>query len=182
MDATKQDTRHSKFLSLVLRHEPAAADVELDEAGWVGVEELLKGCARHGHRMSRADLERIVATNAKQRFAFSDDGTRIRANQGHSVEVELGLPEAEPPAVLYHGTVDAALGGIFREGIRRGARHDVHLSPDVETATKVGSRRGKPVILSIDAAGMRAAGHTFRVSANGVWLTAHVPPEFVRRA
>jgi uncharacterized protein (TIGR02452 family) len=129
--------------------------------------------------MTRAQLDVVVATSDKQRFALSDDGTRIRANQGHSVPVSLGLPPAPPPATLHHGTVDAALPGIRAEGIHKGSRHDVHLSADLDTATKVGGRRGKAVILTVRAGAMAEAGHVFYRSENGVWLTDHVPPQFI---
>src|SRR6476469_5986486 len=118
----------SKFLSLVLRHEPERVGIRLDESGWVAVDELLEGCRRAGNRMTLDELKEIVRTNNKQRFAFSDDGTRIRANQGHSVEVELGYEPATPPEVLYHGTAEKHLPGIRREGLIKGARHHVHLS------------------------------------------------------
>jgi putative RNA 2'-phosphotransferase len=169
----------SKFLSLILRHEPGRIGITLDDAGWTDVDTLLDALHAHGVELSRAELERIVASSDKQRFAFSPDGTRIRANQGHSVQVELGLPSESPPAVLYHGTIDAALPGIRAQGLLKGQRHHVHLSADIETAKKVGGRRGKPVVLAIKAGEMAAAGHTFLRSANGVWLVDHVPTEFI---
>lgn len=171
--------RTSKFLSLVLRHDPARIGITLDDAGWTEVAALLAACAAHGVVISRAELQTIVETSDKQRFALSPDGERIRANQGHSVGVELGLPITTPPARLYHGTVERALAGIRAEGLSRRERHDVHLSAEQSTATKVGQRRGAPVILTIRADEMVAAGFVFRVSANGVWLTEHVPPEFI---
>lgn len=171
--------RASKFLSLVLRHQPELAGVTLDAAGWVDVDALLAGCAARGVRLSRDELHALVAGSDKQRFALSADGRRIRANQGHSVEVELGLPAATPPARLYHGTYPGALPGIRAEGLRKGARHAVHLAADVTTAAKVGMRRGAPVLLVIRADEMAAAGHRFTVSANGVWLTEHVPVAFI---
>jgi uncharacterized protein (TIGR02452 family) len=171
--------RISKFLSLVLRHDPARIGITLDEAGWTDVDVLLAACARHGVAISRAQLDEIVATSDKQRYALSTDGTRIRANQGHSVAVELGLAPVPPPETLYHGTVESALPGIREHGLVRRARHHVHLSADHETATRVGGRRGRPVVLSIRAGAMADAGHVFYRSANGVWLTDHVPPEFI---
>jgi putative RNA 2'-phosphotransferase len=171
--------RTSKFLSRVLRHEPALIGVRLDEAGWIDVSELLAAAATHGRRISRAELERIVAENDKKRFAFSEDGRRIRANQGHTVTVDLGYEEAEPPGVLYHGTHPGAVAAIWREGLRPMKRHAVHLSPDRTTAERVGGRRGRPVVFSVDAAAMAAAGFVFQVSANGVWLTPRVPPEYL---
>ena len=164
----------SKRLSYVLRHRPDSVGLTLDEAGWVPVEDLLKAM-----RLSRSQLEEVVATNDKQRFVISPDGDRIRANQGHSVEVDLQLDPAAPPDTLYHGTVARNLDSIRKDGLIRGSRHHVHLSADPETATKVGARRGKPVILEVDSKAMAAAGHVFYRSANGVWLTGSVPPSFL---
>ena len=130
-------------------------------------------------RFDRATLLEIVRTNDKQRFALSEDGTRIRANQGHSVKVDLALTPQQPPEVLYHGTVDKFIDAIRNTGLQKGERHHVHLSPDLITATKVGQRRGKPVILTIRAAAMAKASHPFYLSDNGVWLTDAVPPEFI---
>lgn len=171
--------RASKFLSLVLRHQPELVGLTLDAAGWADVDALLAGCAARGVALSRDELRALVTGSDKQRFALSADGRRIRANQGHSVDVELGLPAATPPARLYHGTYPGALVGIRAEGLRKGARHAVHLAADVTTAAKVGMRRGAPVLLVIRADEMAAAGHRFTVSANGVWLTEHVPVEFI---
>jgi putative RNA 2'-phosphotransferase len=176
----RDDVRTSKLLSLVLRHQPEKVGLTLDPAGWVDVETLLAALRAHGRPVTRADLERIVATSDKQRFALDRAADRIRANQGHSVGVDLGLPVAEPPAVLYHGTPDRNLASIQRDGLRRGSRHDVHLSADVATARRVGARRGRAVVLAVDTAGMVAAGHEFRVSANGVWLVDAVPPAYLR--
>jgi len=172
-------TSISKYLSLVLRHNPAAAGVTLDAEGWVSVAELLAGAARHGHSFTRAELDEVVQTNEKQRFAFSPDSQRIRANQGHSISVDLGLTPETPPDILYHGTVDRFLSSILSRGLEKGSRHHVHLSPDIDTATRVGSRRGQPVILKIDAASMHSAGFHFFCSANSVWLTEHVPPQYI---
>ncbi|MEU6737422.1 RNA 2'-phosphotransferase [Streptomyces physcomitrii] len=168
----------SKYLSLHLRHQPERIGLVLDEAGWVEIDALLAAAAAHGFRLSRAELDQVVAANDKQRFAV--DGTRIRASQGHSIPVDLGLSPSVPPGPLYHGTVDHHLPAIRAEGLRPMDRHDVHLSPDRETATRVGARRGRPVILTVDAPAMHAAGHEFRRSANGVWLTAAVPPSYLR--
>ena len=176
---TKRATRISRFLSLVLRHEPQAAGVTLDAEGWAGVDTLLAGAAAAGVTFDRRELEHVVANNAKQRFALSDDGERIRASQGHSVDVDLKLDAVEPPAVLYHGTNEAALPTVLRDGLRPMTRRHVHLSRDRATAEKVGGRRGEPVVLSVDAAAMHAAGFAFHCSANGVWLTDAVPPRFL---
>ena len=172
-------THLSKFLSLILRHQPEKVGLTLDEAGWVGVNELLAALARHGRPITRETLDHIVATSEKKRFAFSDDGGCIRASQGHSVEVELGYAPAAPPPLLYHGTVDRFLDSIREKGLIKGDRHHVHLSPDTATATTVGARRGKPVVLTIDAAAMAREGLLFYRSANGVWLTDHVPARFI---
>jgi putative RNA 2'-phosphotransferase len=169
--------RASKFLAKYLRHDPGAIGLTLDSGGWVGVRELLAACERAGMPMTRAELEHVVATNDKQRFVL--EGERIRANQGHSISVDLGLPTVEPPALLYHGTVARYLAQIRRDGLRPMRRHDVHLSPDVETARRVGARRGKPVILTVRSGAMHEAGHEFRRSTNGVWLTRSVPATYL---
>lgn len=170
-------TRISRFLSLVLRHKPEVIGVTLDPAGWVSIPVLLKAMEEHGRRISRDDLERIVAEDSKGRYSI--EGNRIRANQGHSVAIDLGLEPREPPAVLLHGTVAKFVRSISQEGISKGSRHHVHLSGDMTTAKNVGGRRGAPVVLTIDAARMHADGHKFYLSANGVWLTDHVPPKYI---
>lgn len=171
--------RISKFLALHLRHRPERIGIVLDERGWVEVDELLAAAARHGFAISRDELDRVVAGNDKQRFAFDDTGWSIRANQGHSVPVELDLPVTAPPELLFHGTVARSLEAIRREGLRPMDRHAVHLSIDAETARRVGTRRGRPVVLIVAAGAMAASGHEFRVSANGVWLVNEVPPEYL---
>ncbi|TQF02937.1 RNA 2'-phosphotransferase [Kitasatospora acidiphila] len=171
----------SKMLAKILRHDPDRIGIELDGGGWVSVDILLAALARKGNRLTREQLDHVVANNNKKRFAYSEDGTRIRASQGHTIEVDLGLEAVPPPAVLYHGTAEPSVAAIFREGLRPMRRQDVHLSADVETATRVGARHGRPVVLRVDAAGLAAAGHLFRRSANGVWLTDTVPPAFLSR-
>lgn len=178
MDA-KNRTAASKFLSFVLRHEPEAIGVTLDVAGWVDVDVLLQACAKHGRSLSRNELDEIVATNPKQRFAFSEDGRRMRANQGHSTAVDLGHEPAEPPDILFHGTIRRLLPVIREKGLLRMERHHVHLSADEATALAVGGRRGKPALLRIDARAMRNAGHLFLRTPNGVWLTDTVPSSFI---
>jgi putative RNA 2'-phosphotransferase len=173
--------RISKFMSLVLRHEPSAADLTLDDQGWVAVDELIAGAARRGVSFTRAELDEVVRTNDKQRFALSPDGRQIRANQGHSVSVELGLTSVTPPSKLYHGTIERFVSAIMTEGLDKRARQHVHLSVDLETATRVGSRRGRPIILEIAAAEMHEAGFCFFCSENGVWLTEKVPPQYISR-
>jgi len=172
-------TAASKFLSFVLRHHPEAIGLALDPHGWASVDELLARAGEHGRPLSRAELVELVGTSPKHRFAMSEDGTRIRASQGHSVDVDLGYAPAVPPARLFHGTVASALPAIRAEGLRRMERHHVHLSADEATARGVGARRGTPVILEIDAAAMQRDGHAFFVSANGVWLTEEVPSRYV---
>ena len=178
---TKPDslTSTSKFLSLVLRHQPQTVGVTPDRNGWVPIAELLEKCGAHGHPITRALLEEVVATSPKQRFAISEDGLRVRANQGHSIEVELGYEPAHPPEWLFHGTVDSALQAIRAEGLAKMSRHHVHLSSDETTARAVGARRGRPVVLRIAAGRMHGDGHVFFVSANGVWLTGHVPAAYI---
>ncbi|MDT0463225.1 RNA 2'-phosphotransferase [Streptomyces gibsoniae] len=174
----RRTVKVSKYLSKHLRHQPERIGLALDEGGWVEIDTLLAAAASHGFRITRTELDHVVATNDKRRFAI--EGTRIRASQGHSIAVELGLPPATPPAYLYHGTVARHLDAIRAEGLRPMNRHDVHLSPDRETATRVGARRGRPVVLTVDAGAMHRDGHVFHVSANGVWLTQGVPPRYLR--
>ena len=169
----------SKFLSLVLRHDPDKIGVKLDSAGWIDVDDLLEALASHGVELTRDDLDEIVRTSDKQRFAYSEDGTQIRANQGHSVPVDLELEPAEPPTSLFHGTVDKFVDSIKKHGILKRERHHVHLSADYDTASKVGGRRGKAVVLVIDADAMVGAGHAFYRTANGVWLVEHVPTKYI---
>ncbi|TGB11394.1 RNA 2'-phosphotransferase [Streptomyces sp. MZ04] len=168
----------SKYLSRHLRHQPERIGLTLDESGWVEIDALITAAARHGFRFTRAELDHVVATNDKQRFAVENG--RIRASQGHSIDVDLKLAPATPPAYLFHGTVARNVAAIRAEGLRPMNRHAVHLSPDRETATRVGARRGRPVVLSVDAGAMHRDGHRFQVSANGVWLTAAVPPGYLR--
>ncbi|MEV8392688.1 MULTISPECIES: RNA 2'-phosphotransferase [unclassified Streptomyces] len=168
----------SKYLAKHLRHQPERIGITLDANGWVPVDELMTATAAHGFRLSRAELDHVVAVNDKRRFTI--DGDRIRANQGHTVAVDLELAPAQPPAYLYHGTVARNLDAIRAEGLRPMDRHHVHLSPDRETATRVGARRGRPVVLPVDAGAMHRDGLVFHVSANGVWLTDSVPPRYLR--
>ncbi|MEU9648538.1 RNA 2'-phosphotransferase [Streptomyces sp. NPDC048110] len=173
----ERSVKVSKYLSKHLRHQPERIGLTLDEGGWVEIDTLIAAAAAHGFRVTRDELHHVVATNDKRRFAV--DGTRIRASQGHSIDVDLGLPPATPPPYLFHGTVARHLEAIRTEGLRPMNRHDVHLSPDRATATRVGARRGRPVVLSVDAAAMHRDGHVFRVSANGVWLAKAVPSRYL---
>ena len=172
----------SKFLSKHLRHDPEGLGLTLALGGWVAVSDLLAACAKCGLRLSRAELEEVVTQNSKQRFSFDPGGTRIRANQGHSVSVDLQLAPAAPPAVLYHGTGHQAAPLIEWEGLQKMSRHHVHLSHDPETARTVGARHGRPVIFQVDAAAMAAAGFVFYCSDNGVWLTDAVPANYLEIA
>jgi putative RNA 2'-phosphotransferase len=170
----------SKLLSFGLRHRPDKLGLHLDAAGWADVRCVLDSLAAHGHTLSTEELSQLVATSDKQRFAFSEDGTRIRANQGHSVTVELGLPPREPPPRLYHGTVDRFLERIRAQGLLRGSRTHVHLSIDERTARVVAARRkGRPIILTVRAGEMHTDGLRFFLSDNGVWLTEHVPARYL---
>ncbi|MFO1078475.1 MAG: RNA 2'-phosphotransferase [Planctomycetota bacterium] len=169
----------SKFLSYVLRHRPGSIGVTLDEHGWVAVDELLARAAAVGRILDRATLGAIVAADDKQRFTLSEDGNRIRAAQGHSIDVELGLEPVVPPETLYHGTATRFLDAIRAEGLRPGGRRHVHLSADEATAVAVGKRHGKPVVLRVAAGEMHRQGHVFHRADNGVWLTRVVPPVFL---
>lgn len=175
----KQQTRISKFLSYVLRHRPDSIGVKLDSQGWVAIDALLAAAASQGNCLTREELDFVVSNNSKQRFAISDDGTRIRASQGHSTEVDLGYQPSAPPVLLYHGTATRNLSGIRTQGLLKGRRHHVHLSSDTVTATQVGARHGSPVVLVVRAGEMCSAGYEFFLSANGVWLTKHVPFTFI---
>lgn len=170
---------HSRFLSRVLRHAPASVGLALDEAGWADVDAVLAAARRHGHPLDRALLDEIVATNDKRRFAYDDARRRIRASQGHSIDVDLGLVPIEPPERLYHGTATRHLHAILREGLKPGRRRHVHLSTDVATARQVGARHGVPAILGVRAHALHAAGHPFFRADNGVWLVDRVPRAFI---
>jgi putative RNA 2'-phosphotransferase len=172
--------RVSKYLAKHLRHAPEAIDLALEPGGWVPVADLLAAAARHGFPFTRDELDEAVRTNDKRRFAFDGTGTRIKANQGHSTEVNLQFTPAEPPAVLYHGTADRNRDAILRDGLLKMRRHHVHLSADVPTATAVGRRHGRPVVFAVDAAAMAADGIAFYRSDNGVWLADHVPATYLR--
>jgi putative RNA 2'-phosphotransferase len=169
----------SRKLSYVLRHDPGALGLTLDEAGWVEVAALLAAFAADGTPLGRTELDELVAASDKQRFALDPGRDRIRAQQGHSVPVELGLPAQTPPPVLYHGTVARFLASITREGLNRQGRHHVHLSADAATARRVAARRGAPIVLTVDAATMAADGHRFYLSGNGVWLVDAVPARYL---
>ncbi|HZH91785.1 MAG TPA: RNA 2'-phosphotransferase [Pyrinomonadaceae bacterium] len=169
----------SKFLSRVLRHQPGRVGIELDRAGWVAVADLLAACRAHNFPLTREELEVVVRDNDKKRFAFDEDGTRIRASQGHSVRVELGYAPLAPPPVLYHGTASHLLASIRERGLVKGRRHHIHLSADAATAAKVGARHGKPHLIRVESGRMHADGYEFYRSENGVWLAEHVPAKYL---
>lgn len=175
----EQRKRMSKFLSYVLRHQPDAVGLELDRAGWAPVDVLLVRATENGQTISHEQLLEVVETNDKRRCELSVDGAMIRARQGHSVPVQLGYEVVEPPELLYHGTAARNLASIRAEGLSRGKRHHVHLSTDRELMRKVGQRHGRPVLLSVEARRMHEAGYRFYRTGNDVWLTEHVPPEFI---
>ena len=179
MISERENTTISKFLSLVLRHNPETIGIRLDEQGWTDVDILLQQLNKHGHAVNAEVLNHVVKTNSKNRFAFNSDHTKIRANQGHSVEVELGLQPKQPPAILYHGTAERFLDSIMQSGLQKQERHHVHLSETKEIAISVGQRYGKPVLLCINAEEMHKGGFRFFVTENNVWLTDHVPVEFI---
>lgn len=172
-------SRASKFLSLVLRHAPDKAHVKLDPQGWVAVDDLLRGLKRAGRPMSRADLEILVASNDKQRFTLSCDHKRIRAAQGHSIPVDLGLEPLAPPRTLFHGTARSNFDAIFNSGLLPSGRLQVHLSTDPDTALLVGQRHGTARVLTVDSGLMHLDGFIFTRADNGVWLTDHVPPLYL---
>jgi len=170
----------SKFLTYVLRHRPDSIGVQLDKAGWVSITELLeKSETEFNGKLTRNLLDEIVTEDTKQRYAISPDGLRIRANQGHSVAVELELKEAIPPVTLYHGTHTGATDIIFKQGLQKMKRHHVHLSDCPQKAKEIGARRGKPVVLTVDTREMVRSGVKFYISQNGVWLTDFVEPKFL---
>lgn len=169
----------SKFLSLILRHNPSKIGLKLDENGWADVAELINKANKHRNQLDIETLREVVVTNDKKRFAFNEDETKIRANQGHSIQVDLEYKALQPPEFLYHGTVGKFREDIKKKGLLKMSRHHVHLSEELETATKVGSRRGVPIILTVRSGDMYRNGIAFYQSDNGVWLTDAVAPEFI---
>lgn len=173
-------TQLSKYLSLILRHEPSKIGLKLDEQGWAEVSDLLECLGAHGKLTTLEELEHVVETNNKQRFRFSEDGSRIRANQGHSIAIELGLEVTTPPEILYHGTATCFIESIKEQGLLSGNRQHVHMSEKEDTARQVGSRHGKPIILTVKSAEMHGDGFQFTRSDNGVWLTEKVPVSYLQ--
>lgn len=170
----------SKYLSKHLRHQPERIGINLLPGGWVEVDELLAACQKARFPISHEELDIVVAKNDKKRFAFDSTGKLIRANQGHSVEVDLQLEPKTPPNILYHGTGDKSVDAILASGLIKMSRHHVHLSLDIETATQVGARHGRPVVFIIDAAKMHEDGYSFYCSDNGVWLVNNVPKKYLK--
>jgi putative RNA 2'-phosphotransferase len=173
--------RISKYLSKHLRHQPERLGLELLPGGWIEVDKLLAAAAQHGFEISRSELQQVVANNDKQRFGFDDRGDLIRANQGHSIEIDLQLPVQTPPEILYHGTHVKAVTAILATGLQKMSRHHVHLTTDLTMAFKVGSRRGESVIFGVDPIAMTADGYSFYCTANSVWLVDAVPPKYLNR-
>ena len=170
----------SKYMSLILRHKPETIGISLDEHGWANVDKLIAGISKT-HEINMDILEEIVSSDEKQRYSFNDDKTKIRANQGHSIQVDVELEEKEPPMILWHGTGEKFVASIDEQGLIPKSRLYVHLSQDEETAFKVGTRHGKPVLYMVKAADMFKAGYKFYLSKNGVWLTKEVPVKYLEK-
>lgn len=181
MTNEKQLIQISKFLSLVLRHQPETIGIALNDQGWTDVDILLKKTNEHGIKLDLTTLQHIVETNPKKRFAFSEDQQLIRASQGHSVAIDLGYTSQQPPEFLFHGTAEKSVSSILENGLEKRSRQHVHLSIDIETATKVGQRHGKPLILKVQADRMFKDGFAFFLSDNGVWLADVVPAEYIEK-
>ncbi len=175
---SNENMRISKFMSLILRHKPEEIGLTLDEYGYINISDLIKGLNKKGYKVTISDIERIVAEDGKQRYSFNDDKTKIKANQGHSIKVNLELQAVEPPKVLYHGTATRFIESMRKEGIKKQNRQYVHLSADVETATKVGKRHGELIIFKINSEQMSKDGYKFFLSENKVWLTDYVPVKY----
>ena len=173
-------TKTSRYISLILRHQPEVIGITLDEHGWADVNALIEGVNRT-HPLNREILEEIVRTDEKQRYSFNEDHTLIRANQGHSIPVDVELKVCEPPEILYHGTGEKYVSSILKEGLIPKSRLYVHLSKDEATAKQVGSRHGKPAVFAVEAGEMHRQGHVFFLSENGVWLVKHVPASYLHR-
>lgn len=176
---SKELTKDSKFLSLILRHKPDLVGIEIQEEGWVKVESLLEKCAEFGRPISKETLRIIVESDEKQRYSFKDDGEYIRANQGHSIDVDMSFKEESPPIILYHGTARKNIESIKRQGLTKQNRQYVHLSKDFHTARTVGSRHGTSVVYNVKAYEMSKQGYKFFLSENGIWLTEWVPTNYL---
>jgi len=180
MITDKELTHISKFLSLVLRHQPETIGIQLDQNGWTDVAELIEKASHHGMKFDRETLNHIVETNPKKRFAFNNTLERVRASQGHSVEIELGYTNQKPPEILFHGTGEKSVQSILNAGLEKRSRQHVHLSSNLETAIKVGQRHGKPFVFKVLAEQMHKDNFQFFLSDNGVWLTDHVPAKYLK--
>lgn len=181
MISDKQLTHISKFLSLVLRHQPEIIGIQLEQNGWVYVNELIEKANKYGIQFDREILNYIVATNSKKRFAFNDTLDKIRASQGHSLEIELGYINQKPPRILFHGTGEKSVQSILDTGLKKQSRQHVHLSSDIETAIKVGQRHGKPFVFKVLSEQMYNDNFQFFISDNGVWLTDNVPTKYLKQ-
>lgn len=181
MISEKQLTHISKFLSLVLRHQPETISIQLDQNGWTDVKDLIEKANNFGVKFDRETLNHIVATNAKKRFAYNDTLDKIRASQGHSIDIDLGYKNEKPPKILFHGTTDKFVQSIMETGLEKRNRQHVHLSSDLETAIKVGQRHGKPFVFKVFAEQMYNENYQFYISENGVWLTENVPTKYLKR-
>lgn len=178
MEQNKKDVNLGRFISLILRHKPETIGIQLDENGWADVNELITGVNQYGKNIDREDLERIVRENSKKRYIFNKDKTKIRANQGHSLNVEIELKQAIPPNILYHGTGEKSVQSIQKSGINKRNRQFVHLSAEVDTAINVGSRHGKPIVFQVNSKQMYEDGYVFYLSENMVWLCDEVRPQY----
>jgi putative RNA 2'-phosphotransferase len=180
MKNLKDYTKLSKFLSLILRHNPGLIGIQLNEQGWADVEALIYKMNEYGKNIDKEILDKLVEIDNKKRYAFNNDKTKIRASQGHSIIIDLGYSPETPPEFLYHGTASQFVDSILKSGIQKRGRHHVHLSPDIATAVNVGKRHGKPVVFEIKANDMFVHGFVFFISENGVWLTNEVPARFLQ--
>lgn len=171
----------SKFISMILRHKPEVINITLDEHGWANVDELINGIAEQYPGFTIKELEKIVKTDNKQRYSFNEDKSLIRANQGHSIPVDVELDEKTPPDILYHGTGAKYVTSIDKQGLKPKSRLYVHLSKDTTTAINVGARHGTPIVYTVDASQMIKDGYKFYLSANGVWLTKEVPTKYLKK-
>ncbi|HYG50873.1 MAG TPA: RNA 2'-phosphotransferase [Flavobacteriales bacterium] len=178
---SKNEINISKFLSLVLRHKPETIGIHLDQNGWTNVDELISKANNYGIKFDRETLNHIVETNSKKRFAFNETLDKIRASQGHSVEIELGYTNQKPPEILYHGTGEKLVQSILETGLEKRSRQHVHLSSTIETALKVGQRHGKPFVFKVLAEQMYTDNFQFFISDNGVWLTDNVPTKYLKQ-
>ncbi|NFO98296.1 RNA 2'-phosphotransferase [Clostridium botulinum] len=177
---SKKDMKNSKFMSLILRHKPQEANLILDEYGYANISDLIKGMRDKGYKITIEDVERIVREDNKKRYSFNSDNTKIRANQGHSIRVNLELQSIQPPSVLYHGTSIRFRDNILKEGVKKQSRQYVHLSSDIDTAINVGKRHGSPIIFLINSKEMFEDGYKFYLSENKVWLTDYVPIKYIK--